>query len=126
MKRKETVIKLFTEILSRYKNDIGTRGVDLLTGACQYLSKDGNNCAIGQCMNRAAIKRYGTFTGPVSILARKLGRQPFDSILKTKYHGITMAAWESLQSIHDSSPYWASDGITDRGETAIKKLFASF
>lgn len=124
MKKKETVVKLFNEILLRYKEDTSKRGINII-GRCVYTTEEGEHCVIGQCMNKEGLKRFGFFVGTLNCIQDALGKIEFDTILKTKYHNIPYHMWQKLQYIHDADRHWDNKGLTRQGDAAIIKMFDS-
>jgi hypothetical protein len=78
-------------------------------GGCQYITDNGNMCAVGRCMTEEAIEEYGSFSNDVSDLAWESSGQydSIDALLKPEYQGHKVEFWQNLQVYHDEDECFA-------------------
>lgn len=88
---------------------------------CRYLDDKGNMCAVGRCMTKAALKKYGDSNRGFRHIARDEGG--FDHLLREEYHGQTLEFWCGLQGLHDFHKHWSPEGVTEQGLKYVKRVF---
>ena len=114
--------EIVREIAGSYTRN--NRAYSAQWGTCCYTDKNGNHCAVGQCM--LAKKRPGINTDlNTDSISRLLGTNTnIDHLLKEKYRGHGYQFWSDLQRLHDHEPHWTETGISDKGERFVLEIFS--
>lgn len=95
---------------------------------CMYRTDDGRMCAVGMCMNVAAIDKYGNYVGSISEISGKInnGAEGLDLIFKEEYRGHDVSFWDDLQSLHDYRYYWTLEGLSEDGKEKVEQLIRKY
>lgn len=112
--------QILLETLAYYTSGEHNRGLDAV-GACTYLSKAGDKCAVGRCMMSPPLNTYLT--------ASELDEHTddgLDSLLFPEYAGHELLFWADLQMWHDDVDYWDGHDLTDEGQDAFNRLLAKW
>jgi len=115
---KKTKLEIIEETVAAYNTE--TRAIE--DGDCCYETSDGKHCAVGRCMTKAALKKYGGIFGSVNQLAADSGEKGLQSVLSPAYRGHDITFWMDLQGLHDLPIYWGKNGISGLGNIEVKRL----
>lgn len=102
-------------------NNRGT--IDEKSDSCAYLTAIGTKCAVGRVMTDKALEQWGSSRETVYSLAK---HESIDHLIEEKYHGHDATFWRALQSFHDNSAHWNTDGLTEYGLNAKTELIKRF
>lgn len=117
---RKTKLEIFNETVEYYStNPAKKRGKGSL--GCQYLTDEGQMCAVGRCCVDPSPDWIG---GCDSIRSAKDMRNfiELEDLLKPEYRGHTIRFWQDLQSFHDSSEHFTAKGLTEKGLAWIKLM----
>lgn len=90
-------------------------------GVCQYLTKEGNMCAVGRCLiDPSDSSLTDGFTGVTTVMVQDI--PDLDSVLKEEYRGHRIDFWRELQMWHDNDKNFDSNGITEIGYNHIELM----
>jgi hypothetical protein len=118
-----TKLEIIKETVEYYKNN--NRGITP-DGTCQYLSEDGDMCAVGRCLENP--EDIGTEEIDTDSLIEKYG----DGILKKQYQNHGTNFWRELQIFHDIKRFWVSyktkkgNKLTEEGKNHLKFLLEKY
>jgi hypothetical protein len=118
-----TKIEIIKETVEYYKNN--NRGI-IPGGTCQYLSEDGDMCAVGRCLENP--EDIGTKAIDADCLIADYG----DGIFKKQYQGHDPRFWQKLQNFHDTgqnwNPYKTKKGnrLTEQGKVKLNQLLKCY
>jgi hypothetical protein len=118
-----TKIEIIKETVEYYKNN--NRGITP-GGACQYLTKDGDMCAVGRCLENPEDIGLKTIYADALIIGYG------DGIFKKQYQGHDINFWKNLQIFHDSNRFWVSyktkkgNKLTEDGKNDLKFLLERY
>jgi hypothetical protein len=115
MRTKEEYIKLLEETVNFYAEDPGRRGYSEENKTCYYLTSDGKSCAVGRCMNRESLNEFGDMQTEFEGLSDEVNGY-HNVLFKEEYKGFHNQFWSDLQTLHDTSKNWGSNGLTASGE----------
>lgn len=74
-------------------------------GTCQYLTNEGNMCAIGRCLTKKGFQDVNIIDNKGYVVNGSLNLKTLRPLLKSKYKKITF--WEDLQYLHDRDLLWS-------------------
>lgn len=122
--KKKTVKEVVLETIEYYENNPEKRAVSYL-GSCYYYDLNTTNmCAVGRCM-KDPMQKYNYGISELRLNNRLIGTADVYKEMKDEYSDIPVDVWEDLQSFHDKSSLWTSEGLSKLGqqrkETLIKK-----
>lgn len=110
-----TAIEIIDETVEYYSANINRRSVDF-RGVCVYRSTEGNHCAVGRCMTKSSLHKYGESTmTPYDFKA-------LDALLYKRYQGQPIELWDDLQSIHDYEGNWDENGLSAEGIIIVDNI----
>lgn len=124
----KTKIQIIDETVKYYSTH--ERGIKP-NGNCEYITPEGNMCAVGRCLLKKELPRIiKTNIGPVSDLYDNYENDP---PFKKNYQGHEEYFWSRLQTLHDYKDYWVRNkkggwDLTEDGKNAlaaIKKYYAN-
>lgn len=116
-------IDIIKEIATHYIHALGqNRGVNKEIKSCQYLTKDGNRCAVGYCINDKYINKLETNALDVTELHTYFSLDTLDDILKERFKEQDIQFWIDLQLWHDSPANWHDEYITLLCKTQLVNL----
>lgn len=84
-------------------------------GDCEYLSANGNKCAIGRALSEDQLKMAHQNEGHSATFVIN---QICDGTLLNQ----GSIFWESMQSFHDGSSNWKGRGLSDHGKLRLKQF----
>ena len=102
MKRTPEQLKKFVlDTLLPYKNNPTICGWNKSEGLCEYLTAEGNKCAVGKHLKeKPEWQGYiGNIEGMVDSLDKR--DMQLDDVLKDEAKGIPIKVWKSMQRWHD-------------------------
>lgn len=103
-----------------YYSDPSKRGYD--SGACKYITKDGNTCAVGRCAkDPAKLEKLGGSVYNVNIDVGGL-----DTELKPEYLRHDIGFWRDLQRWHDNSLNFTDTEISEQGKLNSQHLLEKY
>ena len=124
--------EILDEMVKYYVDDVSRRGQSLGSFTCEYITRGGNMCAVGRCLQPRFTKSHADFAkqahkvgfcnGVVSTVEEELidsGHGGLDYILQKKYKGHHWTFWGALQGLHDGDHNWHEGGLTSGGEQVI-------
>jgi hypothetical protein len=121
-----TELEIIEETVQYYNEDVSRRAY--LHGMCTYYNEHRNMCAVGRCLiDPEGFQKRATATdfGSIAILVNDFSINLEES-LKDEYKGHSLEFWEDLQSLHDYSNHWDSNGITEEGITYVEDLKSKY
>lgn len=122
-----TKTEIINETVKYYSEDVSRRAKEE-GGNCMYIMTTDTGavkkCAVGRCMNKEGIKRYGNITGitAYNIFSMREG----DIILIGKYKGHNADFWYDMQFLHDNNYNWSESGLTGTGLITVKNLLEKY
>jgi hypothetical protein len=117
MRSKEEYKALLQETVEYYSVDPeNKRGFDEERELCEYVTDEGQMCAVGRCMSDEGRRRYGSYEGDYEDLIGTATTQ--ESIFPEERLGYANQFWRDVQSLHDVKAHWDKDGLTPLGEEA--------
>lgn len=116
-----TAVEIIEETVNYYSEDVNRRAVkkdELGDSYCEYLSANGNMCAVGRCMSDPSL-----FDNDERI-TNILNKYKEEDILKPQYLGHEQEFWRGLQRLHDDlgKRYWCERGLTRSGKKEVLRL----
>lgn len=122
-----TKTEIINETANFYSEDTNRRSISPVTRNCYYYLKDKKGkvkkCAIGRCMSREGIKKFGD--------SKKTAFDLFDEhdleiSMKKKYKGHSANFWGELQTFHDLDYNWFKNELSVTGQNELKRLLEKY
>lgn len=135
-----TPFEIIDETVQFYSEKWGRRAVSNgLSGesSCQYITSEGNRCAVGRCMNEKVIsllKERPELQGNIvdennRIHLHLKNEMPttgtlIDVYLKSEYMNMPLMFWRQLQALHDNEDNWGKWflGLTVEGMEFVREM----
>ena len=88
------------------------------TGRCQYVTADGEVCAVGRCVeNPVFLEQEFAIVESIPNL---------DNELREDYRGHDMEFWSDLQQLHDNDNYWDHRRLSNIGIRYVEGLWDKY
>ena len=87
----------------------GKNGGD--THMCQYLSSEGNMCAVGRCIIPEKLEDFVEVYNSLRVISIS----DLEFYLQPQYRGHSLAFWNDLQHFHDHPTNWTEEGLSEHG-----------
>lgn len=107
-----TKLEIIDETVKFYTEDPSRRAVENFS--CEYLTADGRMCAVGRCAENPEDIPYGSLGFDDNVWAT--------IEFKPQYQGHDERFWSDLQTFHDTSSFWESDGLSEDGKEHVEFL----
>lgn len=117
-KMQKTRSQIIEETINYY-SDSKKRGLSD-KNICQYITKDGNMCAVGRCLINPSDPKLVAEDGDDTVQVEDI--ENLDNLLKEEYRGHPLDFWTHLQMWHDSNNHFDENGITEKGKNAMWRL----
>jgi len=106
-----TVTEIVNETVEYYSTH--PRAYNSETLMCEYITAQGNKCAVGRCVSDDAATRW-QFNGLGQI--DNIERNTLEDALLPQYRGHSREFWNELQHLHDREGHWNGNKLSPAGE----------
>lgn len=113
----KTKLQILQETADFYGQNPSKRGKSSIDGFCEYLTAEGNRCAVGRCskLNKKLQSISGLFSDVLQIMTDK-------QFFKPEYQGHDPDFWRDLQIFHDGDSFWTKKGLSAKGRRKLQSL----
>lgn len=115
----KTKLEIIEETANFYT--LKNRGWNESAKSCEYLTKEGNMCAVGRCLMNALDIPSAYIDSGIKELS-ELHDDGVDGLLKEEYRGHNDDFWMDLQNLHDNASMWTDTGLSEKGKEKVELL----
>lgn len=114
----KTKLQIINETVRYYSTH--KRGYNEYSGGCEYLTEEGNMCAVGRCLLKKEVSKLSGIGDYEELSDIYDYNVPF----KASYKGHESEFWTNLQSLHDVQANWKENlkGGQDLTESGANRL----